>query len=86
MSDKVFLIRRDLDSIVRVLNRFGKTKEGDAVKMSYGQTAGGYYLELHMTEVVHGLVCDVKVEIDQYIVDELNDLDEADAKAQISNP
>ena len=86
MSERILLIRRDLNSIVRVLDRFGRTKEGDSIKIEYKQTASGYLLYLHMSEIVNGLICDVTVEIDQYIVEELDDLDEADAKAEISNP
>ena len=85
MSDpydsNIVIIRRDLDSITRVLDRFGKTKEGDVVKLKHHDRSGGYTLELTIPTIVNGLICDVVVEIDQYIVSELNDLDKADDKA-----
>lgn len=61
----MLIIRRDLETILEVLNRFGLHDKGDGVTLHYTDRTDGYDLSIEFTDFTHDVACRVNVDIGQ---------------------
>jgi hypothetical protein len=64
------IIKRDLEYIVELLNRFELTRPDDSFTMEFEETNLGYELHVKFTKVIHGVICEVRAEIFEDMFDE----------------
>lgn len=65
----MILIKRDIDAIVKVMEKFGLQKEWDSVKINYEKTDCGYNLSVNFSIVLHDILCNVEIPIEADMFD-----------------
>ena len=61
----MLIIRRDLETILEVMNRFDMTEPCDHFDLQYDDSGDGYEMKIEFGEYVHDIICRVSVVIDQ---------------------
>lgn len=61
----MLIVRRDLETVLEVLNRFGLHDKGDGVTLHYTDRPDGYDMSIEFCEYRHGVNCRVNVDIGQ---------------------
>lgn len=69
----MLIIRRDLETILQVMDRFGATEQVDAVEFIYNDTDSGYDLAIKFSDFVHDVMCDIEVVITPYTLGDNNE-------------
>lgn len=62
--------RRDLEYILKVMNKFNLSEPWDGITLDYRETSGGYDLAINFGHVLNGVVCHVTVPITSDMFDE----------------
>lgn len=59
----MLIIRRDLETILQVMDRFNLKEEWNSVNLDYTDTVSGYDLKISFFDKVNGIHCTVSVDI-----------------------
>lgn len=61
--------RRDLEYILKVMDKFNLSEPWDGVTLDYKETNGGYDLSISFGHVLNDIICNIKVPIVSDILD-----------------
>lgn len=61
----MLIIRRDLETILKVMDRFDMDEQWHGVDLQYQDNGDGYELKIEFGHYVHDIICRVSVVIDQ---------------------
>lgn len=56
--------RRDLESILKVMDKFDLKDEWSGVNIQYKDTPGGYDLSISFGHIINDIVCNISVVVD----------------------
>lgn len=60
----MLLCRRDLEYIIRVMDKFDRKQAFDGVTIDYKPDVVGYQLSIAFTERIHDVVCRLTIDIE----------------------
>lgn len=64
------IVRRDLEYILKVMDKFDLTHESDSVKIRYDEDEiYQYRLFVNVTEVIKHMICNIEIEIEKDMFD-----------------
>jgi hypothetical protein len=60
----MLLCRRDLEYIIKVMDKFDRKQAFDGVTLDYKQGTGSYELSIAFTHRINGVVCRMTIDIE----------------------